>query len=393
MLPLKNLLRRKARTLFAVLQIAVAIAAYVSIVGVTQGLRAQFYRIGQVFAFDLIVQRDGSPSPVFSAVGLGEVARIARAEGVVSVSPMGLQFLVLPDPKRPQPVGFVAVPPDCELIKRYTVVRGRALTAEDTNAVIIGKLMAESLKVDTTALVPGALAGDPPKLNLVGSSFDVVGIFESPLEEVPFLSGMGIMPLNHYLTTFLQPIRMVVAHMEPGRTATSIADVKEGLARGRIVAPKINAAVPGLKANTTEDFLDSFKQVELVDSFALAISLLAALVSVIGVTNTMLMSVFDRTREIGLLRAIGWSRWRIVSMIEAEGVILSVAGGLLGIPFGLLLIEGARLLIDMGWLNVTLDGRLYGTAVGVAVLIGVLGSLYPAVRAAHLPPTEALRYE
>ena len=67
MLPLRNVLRRKARSFFAVLQIAVAIAAFVSIVGVTQGLRAQFYRISQVFAFDLIVQARGAASPIFSS--------------------------------------------------------------------------------------------------------------------------------------------------------------------------------------------------------------------------------------------------------------------------------------------------------------------------------------
>jgi ABC-type antimicrobial peptide transport system permease subunit len=253
--------------------------------------------------------------------------------------------------------------------------------------------MAEDLGIDLTPLVPGGIEGSPPKIELVGATFEVVGLFESPLEEVPFLSGLGIMPMGYYRTTFGRPINMAVAHLEPGRRAESIRDVKEGLARGREVSPRLTARLSGLKANTIEDFLDSFKQVELVDSFALAISLLAALVSVIGVTNTMLMSVFDRTREIGLLRAIGWSRLRIVSMIEAEGVLLSVAGGLLGIPFGLLLIQASKLLIEMGWLNVTLDWGLYGMAVGVATAIGLFGSLYPAVRAAVLPPTEALRYE
>jgi putative ABC transport system permease protein len=393
-LALKNLMRRKARSVFAILQIAVAIAAFVSIVGVTQGLRAQFYRIGQVFAFDVIVQRDGAPSPIFSAIRPDEVSKILDTPGVRAVSPMGMQFLVRPDPTKPQPVGFVALEPSSELIARYTIVRGRKLQDSDTNAVIIGQLMADTLGVDTTNLVAGGLEGEPPELKLVGSSFRVVGIFESPLEEVPFLSGLGIMKLDHYLSTFQQPINMVVVHhSDPGRRAESIDDVKLGLGQGRTVAPQIDKQVPGLKARTIEDFLESFKQVELVDSFALAISLLAALVSVIGVTNTMLMSVFDRTREIGLLRAIGWSRFRIVTMIEAEGFLLSLAGGLLGIPFGLILIEASRLLIEMGWLNVTLDLGLYGAAVGVAVWIGLVGSVYPALRAAYLPPTEALRYE
>ena len=86
-------MRRKARSLFAVLQIAVAIAAYVSIVGVTKGLQAQFYRIGQVFAFDLIVQSDGAASPVFSSVKLEDVEKVAKVEGVKSASAMGFYYL------------------------------------------------------------------------------------------------------------------------------------------------------------------------------------------------------------------------------------------------------------------------------------------------------------
>lgn len=391
MLPLKNLLRRKARSLFAVLQIAVAIAAFVSIYGVTQGLRAQFYRIGQVFAYDLIVMRRGAPSPIFSTISPEQLEAVRAVEGVRAASALGIQFLA--HPARPQPVGFVALEPGSELMSRYRIVRGRPLSPDDRDAVVVGRLMAEQLGVDLSALAPDGLRGDPPRLELVGWTCRVVGIFESPLEEVPFLSGMGIMPLKTYRETFGRPVNLVAAHLAPGRRALRIADVQEGLRLGRALAPRIDAAVPGLKANTIEDFLDGFKQVAIVDGFALAISLLAALVSVIGVTNTMLMSVFDRTKEIGLLRAVGWSRWRILRVIEAEGAILSLAGGALGIPIGLGLIRASSLVLEGGWLEVRLDLRIYAAAVGVAVFIGLLGSFYPAARAAALQPTEALRYE
>jgi len=151
--------------------------------------------------------------------------------------------------------------------------------------------------------------------------------------------------------------------------------------------------VPRLRGRTVEQFLDTFKQVELIDRFALAISFLAALVSAIGVANTMLMSVFDRTREIGLLRAIGWSRGRIVALVEQEGLLLALFGGVAGLPLGLGLVQASKLLIQLGWLDVRIDPLLYGQAVGFALLIGLFGSLYPAWRAANLQPTEALRYE
>ena len=384
MLPFKNLLRRKVRSLFAVLQIAVAIAAFVSIVGVTQGLRAQFYLLSHVFAFDVILQPKGLASPIFAQVTADEAAAVASVQGVGGASRLG--FMATPQPGKAQPFTILALEPEGELISRYRVLQGRSFEASDGAAVMIGRLLAQERGLQVGSQVQ--LAGHP---------WEVVGIFEG-LQEVPFLSGQAIVPMEQFRQRFgsrtrpLEP-QILVAHTAPGRRATNDAEVAEGKRLAAEVVPRLEAALPRMKAATVADFLDSFKQVELIDSFALAISLLSALVSGIGVANTMLMSVFDRTREIGLLRAIGWSRVRIVSMIEAEGLILAVAGGLLGIPFGYLLILGAQLLVSLGWLQVTLDVGLYGRALVVAALIGVLASLYPAVRAARLEPTEALRHE
>jgi putative ABC transport system permease protein len=105
------------------------------------------------------------------------------------------------------------------------------------------------------------------------------------------------------------------------------------------------------------------------------------------------MSVFERTREIGLLRAVGWSRARICGLIVLEGLALSVAGGLLGVPLGLLEMAAAARIVEMGWISPSLEPTVALEAVGLATLIGVIGSLYPGLRAANLEPTEALRYE
>lgn len=382
MLALRNVLRRKARSLFAVLQIAVAIAAFVSIVGVTKGLRAQFYRISQVFAFDLIVQSRGAASPIFSAVGDAEAKKALDVPGVKAVSLLGIQ--AFRPPAMAQPVMVLALQPDSEMMRFFPIVEGRALQAGDHEQIIVGRLMATELKLG----VGSTLEVDER------SKLEIVGLFDTPvIKDVPFLGGQAIMPLAYYKATYGRPASVMFCHTEPGRTAQNPDEVREGLARCEALAPALNAALPRWQARTIEAFLDTFKQAELIDSFALAISFLAALVSGIGVTNTMLMSVFDRTREIGLLRAIGWSRLRIICMVEAEGAILAIAGGLLGLPIGLLLIELSKLLIQLGWLSVSLDPPLYLRAVGFAALIGLVGALYPAMRAAWLQPTEALRYE
>jgi len=383
MLPLRNLLRRKLRSLFCLTQIAVAIAAFVAIVGVMTGLRGQFFQLSQVFAYDIMIQARGASSPMFSRVTSEEVAAIAKVEGVEGVSRMG--FYVTLAKGRPQPITMIALEPEGDLLRRYEILQGRTLQPGDGHKVLIGELMAEQ---------DGLKLGDQLVLGYDGDqACEVVGIFKPPLKDVPFLGGQAIMSMDHYQGFYKLKPQLAVAHTKLGGRADGPREVYAARDRCLKVIPGINEAAPRQKARTIIDFLDSFKQAEIVDSFAWAISLLAAFVSAIGVTNTMLMSVFDRTREIGLLRAIGWSRLRIVGMIQSEGVLLAIGGGLLGLPVGYLLIFLSRFLIKHGWLQVSLDPLLYVAAVGFALFVGVVGSIYPAVRAALLPPTEALRYE
>lgn len=406
MLPLKNLLRRKARSLFAVLQIAVAIAAFIAIWGVSQGLRAQFYKIGQVFAYDIVVQTKGSPSPMFSKVTRADKARIMKAPGVKDISLLGLYFMKAPvEAKLEQPVGFLAVDPGSEVLARYTILRGRTLQEGDTNQILIGEIMVQTLKIDARSLTDKGVVGEPPvvKFNDGAQEYQVVGIFKPPIQDIPFLKGQALMSLPYYQKKCMPEPQMAFVHLNPGVQAETPDDVKAGLALAESVVPNLTEALSytakngktyqHLQAKTIKGLLDSFKQAELVDAFALAIVFLTALVSGIGVANTMLMSVFDRTREIGLLRAIGWSRLRIIVMIESEGVLLAIGGGLLGLPIGLGLIEASGYMIKLGWLDVSLDAATYFQAVGAAVVIGLVGSFYPAVRASYLQPTEALRYE
>jgi putative ABC transport system permease protein len=377
----KNLLRRKVRTVFAVMQIAVAIAAFVSIVGVTQGLRGQFYRISQVFAFDLILQSRGVATPIISVVTPEDAAKVAALPGIAGVSLMG--FHIARPEGMNQPISIIALDPGSECMRRYRIVEGRALAPGDEACLVIGKLMADELKLKVGDRLD---TGDR-------KSFEVVGLFEPPIKDVPFLGGQALMTLDHLRKAYKRPANLLIAHVEVGRMADGPDEVRAALDRCEKAAPAIDEAMPRLQARTVEKFLDTFKQTELIDSFSKAILALCGLVSGIGVMNTMLMSVFDRTREIGLLRAVGWSRLRIVAMIELEGLLLALFGGVVGLPFGVLLIGLSKLVIKLGWLQVSFDPALYVQALVVSAVIGLIGALLPAANAASLQPTEALRYE
>jgi len=160
---------------------------------------------------------------------------------------------------------------------------------------------------------------------------------------------------------------------------------------------------------TFEDFqvqdlgsrLTTFEQlIQLITTFVPAIAAVSLLVGGIGVLNIMLVSVTDRTREIGTRKAIGASDSAILSQFVMEAIALAGTGGLLGVMLGVGLILTTKLLIPMmstkGFLS-TFDPVLSGPPVAVAfvisLMIGLLAGGYPAWRAAQLKPIEALRYE
>jgi putative ABC transport system permease protein len=133
--------------------------------------------------------------------------------------------------------------------------------------------------------------------------------------------------------------------------------------------------------------------IETQDTFTLLLGTVAAislLVGGIGVMNIMLVSVVERTREIGIRRAIGARQNDIVRQFMTEAVLISIMGGLLGIVFGYTLSK--IIATSAGW-STDVTPESIGIAFGVSVFIGLLFGIYPAVQAAKLDPIEAIRYE
>ena len=124
------------------------------------------------------------------------------------------------------------------------------------------------------------------------------------------------------------------------------------------------------------------------------ISVLAIAVGGLGVLNTMLMAVMERTRELGILRALGWPARAVLGLILREAVLIGLLGGVAGslVAFALTALMRAAPMVgeafDPRW-----EWDVFVRAFAVAMLLGVAGGLYPAYRATRLQPVEALRYE
>ena len=368
----RNITHRWLRSALTAVAVAVAIGAMVALVGIADSFVASFLDVYLGAGIDMIVVRTGVQERINSGLDMEIGDKIGAVPGLVDVIPTLLDVVSF-EQKDLYGVPLRGLPPSSRLVTELNVIEGRALQVNDHQVMMVGRVLADNL---------GKKLGDPIDL-YAQEEFKIVGIYES--HNVFDNSSMVIQ---------LPDLQRLMDR--PGQVtgfAVSVAEPNNAESIERI-AKDIEQLSPGLTAMTIKDHVAGISQIRAVQGMAWLTALIGLIVGTIGVLNTMFMSVLERTREIGILRAIGWRRGRIVRMILSESLLVS----LIGAAFGTIGAVGltkflSTLPVASGVIEGTVPPHVIVEGWIVALLVGLVGAAYPAYRSARLLPTIALRHD
>lgn len=375
----KNLIRRKTRTGLTLAGLGVAVAASTLLLSISDNYTQAATRYYTARDVDLVVVRAGVADRLNSSLHSDLAQALERLPGVAAVDGTLTEMVSLQEGG-----GWIGVPLHGYSFEGFAlsclnVTAGRRWQESDRHVCLVGSGLARSLDKR-----PGDV------LEIEGITFRVVGVFAAtnPLEANTLAA-----PLTDVQELMDRPGQVSEFQIQVNQDAASETE-QRNLGR-RIETLLDDSGRPlGFKASLTHDFVQAGTESRLARSMAWGTSLLAVSLSGIGMMNTMLMSVLERTRELGVVRAIGWPRERVMRMVLGEALILSSLGGV----FGVLLATGIIRLLG-GWSMtghfvapyLSAGAILWGA--GLAVVAGLGGAAYPAWSAASIPALEALRYE
>jgi putative ABC transport system permease protein len=365
----KNLWRRRLRTALTLGGIAMAIGAFVGLVGFSRSFEHEWLRMYLSSGTDIaVVQQTFLNTSMDESAG----ATLSALPVVRQATPMILNLMDLTPEVNALAYGWKA---DSYEFDSLTLKSGRRFR-DGQPELMLGDMLAVSLKKN---------AGDT--LEIQGSTFTVAGVYHggSALE-----AGAVIMPLDQIqkLGSLQGKVTAFHVRLQPAPMGEA---PEHYLARAQA---QIETALPGLRAIPAAERASNNQLVLLAHAAAWGTSSIALLIGILGIANTMAMSVFERTREIGILRALGWKRWRVMLLIQMEAAVLGLAGGIVGIAVGWGCLRVlAALPQTASIVSASFPLLLLVEALGIAVAAGLAAGFIPAWRGAHLSPVEALRHD
>lgn len=379
---LRNMWRRKARTFLTVFGIVVGIFALTVLGGLSARLTQQVNGAKSWYTNSISVVPSGG-SLFGGAEGKYLTLKTAREiQGVPGVKDavVGIGLFVKDSGQfsfgAPDLIIGLDLSRSEDLLKQLNVDKGRSLEPDDSKKALVGSTLADKLNAEVGS-----------KVNLRGEEFEVVGILQPTLsapDTFAFVSYKDGLELFYKSNPFIKQTEPIA-----GTIYVTWGDGTDAEA----LAKDIESQVAGIRVISPAEAEKQISQFSLIfNAILFGIAFIALIVGGLSIINTMVMSVSERTREIGLKRAIGADTGTILGEYLLESAMIGLLGGLIGMGLGLLAIILLNRATQSN--NVTVFTISWLVVIGpviFATVLGTLAGIFPALRASRLKPVESLR--
>lgn len=366
MIFLRNVLRAPLRSLMTALGVAGGIALYVAITAITLDLRQQIDSAASAYNLEVVVFERRATSPFSSRISPVQMQDLQLRYGP-SLSPMVMGTL---NEKWNSYALVIGVTQD--FLKRIPLTGGAAY-ADGAGEAMIGEIASIKLGIQ-----PGQT------VSIDGRDIRISGVFRTGSR----LFDGGVM------TDIPAAQRMLTREgAERQYTMALLRGTRNDEAAGLIA--EINRLYPALRAIPGTEFAGALRLMRVVDAFVTTIAIVALIGTSIVVTNTLMMAIAERTKEIGILMTVGWGPWLVLRMLFAESLLLCTVGTALGnvLALGLLRVLNALESVGFGWIPIRFPLSLAATSLVMALSVAAISLLGPAAVLYRMQPLAALRHE
>jgi putative ABC transport system permease protein len=364
----QNIASRRLRSALTAAAVGIGVMSIVALGILTTSLKTTATEVLRIGNADFTISQKHTDDIVNSSISQADIASINKVPGVQQA--IGALIEVDKYDAANPVVIQVGLDPAAQAPFGVKLLEGRSYAADSKTDVMLGYELAQRLHKHV---------GDSIAFDSI--TYHVVGLYAT---NVSFGNSTVMFPLPT-----LQGENRV-----SGQISLGFVKVRPGVSIARVRAA-IDSQYPQLTTiQSAADYGRADRNLTLIEAANTGGSILAALIAITGVLNTSLLSFFERIREFGIMRSIGWSRARVLSLVLGETLIVSLTGAVIGLFGGWVAVNLLQHLSQLrGIFQPTYDAWVFGRSLLFAVVVAFVGALYPALRAALLVPMEALRRE
>lgn len=396
---LEGMRRRKLRSALTMIGIFIGIAAVISLISLGQGLQTsvseQFQRIGTDKVLVLSGSGFGPPGGAIERMTEHDADVIRKVRGVAVVAGVIDKQVSVKFNDRVKSLSLHGNPLDREEqaltneINSIEIENGRNLKKGDKNKVIIGWELAN----DDALFDKVIRVGD--NIFIAGEKFEVVGIVKKIGQRIQDLHINIPLETAQELINTEDEFDFIAVRVDKGFSPEDVAEsIKKEMRRDR----NLKEGEENFNVQTFESISNTFSNIfSVIQAVIIGIAAISLLVGGIGIMNTMYMSVMERTKEIGIMKAIGAKNSHILQIFLIESGIYGLVGGIIGVLVGIGIAKSVEFIatnfLGSNLFKAYLSLPLILGAIAFSFLIGALSGIAPSYKASKLNPVDALRYE